>query len=204
MPKRTTLVPSSTMLTPRRYFKSWISSWTIGEALFHLTMIHLILATSSINSLLLRPAKFVKIWTLTIAIFLIPLSNLINSCIRLGQFREVSMEEMRRIMTKSSNASCLLDPEPTWFLKQHLEFHLPVLREHLEFHLPPPWTVFWDPAFFLLWFLLIKKPIFVLVGSYLDLPWPPRAEEGLRVDSDTLRYLKKLSPYAPRESVGQT
>ena len=38
----------------------------------------------------------------------------------------------------------------------------------------------------------------------MELPWPPRAEEGLRVDLDTLRCLKKLSPYAPRKSKGQT
>ena len=51
----------------------------------------------------------------------------------------------------------------------------------------------------------IYKNIYIyIVGSYLDLPWPPKAEEGLRVDSDTLRYLKKLSPYAPCESVGQS
>ena len=28
----------------------------------------------------------------------------------------------------------------------------------------------------------------------MDLPLPPRAEEGLRVDSDTLRYLKQNEP----------
>ena len=42
----------------------------------------------------------------------------------------------------------------------------------------------------------------VIVGSYLDLPWPPRAEEGLRVDSDTLRYLKKIEPLCPSRKCG--
>ena len=32
----------------------------------------------------------------------------------------------------------------------------------------------------------------------MDLPWPSRAEEGLRVDLDTLRYLKKMSSYVPK------
>ena len=41
-----------------------------------------------------------------------------------------------------------------------------------------------------------------LVGSYLDLPWPPRAEEGLRVDLDTLRYLKKIEPLCPSRKCG--
>ena len=41
-----------------------------------------------------------------------------------------------------------------------------------------------------------------LVGSYMDLPWPPRAEKGLRVDSDTLRYLKKIEPLCPSRKCG--
>ena len=32
-------------------------------------------------------------------------------------------------------------------------------------------------------------PFTLLEGSYLDLPWPPRAEEGLRVHSDALRHV---------------
>ena len=34
----------------------------------------------------------------------------------------------------------------------------------------------------------------------MDLPWPPRAEEGLSVvDSDTLRYLKQNEPLCPSQ-----
>ena len=47
-----------------------------------------------------------------------------------------------------------------------------------------------------------KTTFWVIVGSYLDLPWPPRAEEGLRVDSDTLRYLKKIKPLCPSRKCG--
>ena len=54
----------------------------------------------------------------------------VADCIHLSQFREVAMADVRRIIIiKSSNSSCLLDPEPTWLLKQHLEIHLPALTE---------------------------------------------------------------------------
>ena len=53
----------------------------------------------------------------------------VDNCIRLRQFREVSVDDVKCIISKSSNSSCLLDPEPTWLLKQHLDLHLPVLTE---------------------------------------------------------------------------
>ena len=36
----------------------------------------------------------------------------------------------------------------------------------------------------------------------MDLPWPSREEEGLRVDSDTLRYLKQYEPLCPSRKCG--
>ena len=36
-------------------------------------------------------------------------------------------DDLQRVISRSSNASCQLDPEPTWLLKEHLESHLTAL-----------------------------------------------------------------------------
>ena len=52
-----------------------------------------------------------------------------DSCKPLAHFREVSQEEIEKLILKSSKATCSLDTHPTWFLKHHLAQHLPVITQ---------------------------------------------------------------------------
>ncbi len=52
-----------------------------------------------------------------------------ESCTPLAHFREVSQEEIRKLIIKSSNATCSLDIHPTWLVKHHLDHHLPVITQ---------------------------------------------------------------------------
>ena len=52
------------------------------------------------------------------------------SCPSASSFTEfscVTEDDLQRVISRSSNASCQLDPEPTWLLKEHLESHLTAL-----------------------------------------------------------------------------
>lgn len=49
------------------------------------------------------------------------------SCVPLNEFAEMSTDEVRKVISGSSNASCILDNHPTWLLKQHVEEHLPAI-----------------------------------------------------------------------------
>ncbi|XP_072021839.1 uncharacterized protein [Amphiura filiformis] len=50
-----------------------------------------------------------------------------DNCPQFAQFHPLTEDEVLHVISKSSNASCLLDPEPTWLLKDHIQYHLPAL-----------------------------------------------------------------------------
>ena len=50
-----------------------------------------------------------------------------DNCSSFTEFPEMSTEEVRKIISEASNASCSLDSHPTWLLKQHIDQHLPAI-----------------------------------------------------------------------------
>ena len=50
-----------------------------------------------------------------------------STCTPMTNFHSITEEAVMRVISKSSNASCLLDPQPTWLLKEHIRHHLPAL-----------------------------------------------------------------------------
>ena len=51
------------------------------------------------------------------------------NCPPFTNFKQLSKGEVQSVITKFSNSTCSLDPQPTWLLKMHLEPHLASLTE---------------------------------------------------------------------------
>ena len=59
-------------------------------------------------------------------------ANVIHDCRQkvdccMSTLKSVNVEDLTKIIMKSPSKSCLLDPLPTWLLKKHLHFIMPVL-----------------------------------------------------------------------------
>ena len=78
------------------------------------------------------------------------------SCAPLSQFHEMSVEEVEKVIAKSSNATCSLDAHPTWFLKNHLDSHIPAITDIVNKSLSS--GVFPSAAHHTLVTPLLKKP----------------------------------------------
>ena len=85
----------------------------------------------------------------------------VNAVEKLHHFSTVSDEDVSKIIWESSNASCKLDPVPTWLLKSCLDVLAPSITEMVNMSLltglvPNNWKT-------ALVFPLLKKPSFDLV-----------------------------------------
>ena len=74
----------------------------------------------------------------------------------LESFSALSIEEVSKIVRESSNASCRLDPVPTWLSKSCLDLLAPPIAEMVNLsllngHVPENWRT-------AVVFLLLKKP----------------------------------------------
>ncbi|XP_072014767.1 uncharacterized protein [Amphiura filiformis] len=55
------------------------------------------------------------------------IDNCPANCGPLTGFVEMTCDEVRKVITASSNASCFLASHPTWLIKQHIDQHLPAI-----------------------------------------------------------------------------
>ncbi|XP_072024986.1 uncharacterized protein [Amphiura filiformis] len=68
----------------------------------------------------------------------------------------MSEDEVKKVITRSSNTSCSLDAHPTWFLKNHLDSHIPAITNIVNKSLSS--GVFPNAAHHTIVTPLLKKP----------------------------------------------
>ena len=60
-------------------------------------------------------------------------SNFVDSCPvnckPLAKFQQMTQDQVQKVIGKTSNASCSLDPQPTWLMKQCLDLQLSAVTD---------------------------------------------------------------------------
>ena len=126
--KKSYLPANYLMLLIRLFFRLWTHCLTIKSNICPSLTILKILVQSLLDLTQTRSVTFVAIWTMTqINWHFTVLCQLSCQLFPLTEFAEISPDEVRKVISESSNASCILDNHPTWLLKQHVEEHVHVI-----------------------------------------------------------------------------